>query len=132
MILDRVILFLLVTTLSVSSSSLVSQHDQKRTTTRKTTSARTSTTTGKTTSARISTTTGTKMTAHALVMGGETGEDSYSTSIEMLTPDSVCTPDIPPLPVERQGASSVFYHDKVFYCGGYNKFSRGSHATCHS
>merc|ERR1719187_1344063 len=77
----------------------------------------------------MTTTTTTTTTTHALVMGGRTSEGRYSTSIEMLTPDSICTPDIPPLPVGRHYARSVFYHDKIFYCGGYYG---GSQSTCHS
>jgi len=50
---------------------------------------------------------------HSLVMGGNLA------SIEMLTPDSICTPDIPPLPVAIQYASAVFYHEKIFHCGSY-------------
>ena len=60
----------------------------------------------------------TRRTTHALVMGGTTSD--FSTTIEMLTPDSVCTPDIPPLPVGRVAARSVFYHDKIYYCGGFS------------
>ena len=80
MILDRVIILCLATTLSVtksvSSSSRVAQ------------------------------------TTNALVLGGMT-YNVDDTSIEMLTPDTGCTPDIPPLKEGKWAARSVFYHDKI-------------------
>merc|ERR1711890_109957 len=55
-------------------------------------------------------------------MGGHTIRDPWIRSIELIMPNSAdtCEPDIPSLPVSTRGSKSVFYHGKIFYCGGDN------------
>ena len=74
---------------------------------------------------------------YTLLLGGfPTGNDDfedYTTSIQMITGDSVCKPNIPKLPVRREMAAAELLGSQVFYCGGY--FSRETpdvKDTCHS
>jgi len=68
-----------------------------------------------------------------LLLGGFTKDSSYSTSLEVVTSDTTCNPDMPELPVGRNGAFVTLYGSKIFYCGGYNDETPTSfHQTCHS
>ena len=74
---------------------------------------------------------------HTLLLGGSpVGDDDfdgYTTSIQMITEDSVCPPDIPKLPVRREMASGELLGSRVFYCGGYfSSDTPGVKSTCHS
>ena len=64
---------------------------------------------------------------------GDDDFEDYTTSIQMITGDSVCKPNIPKLPVRREMAAAELLGSHVFYCGGY--FSRETpdvKDTCHS
>ena len=67
---------------------------------------------------------------HTLVLGGETDDADYSTSVELVTPDLVCSPKMDPLPVGREQPQAAMLGSKVFYCGGfeYQDISK----SCHS
>ena len=74
---------------------------------------------------------------YTLLLGGfptsDDDFDDYTTSIQMITEDSVCTPDIPKLPVRREMASGELIGSKVYYCGGYfSSDTPGVKSTCHS
>ena len=56
---------------------------------------------------------------HTLVLGGETDDADYSTSVELVTPDLVCSPKMDPLPVGREQPQAAMLGSKVFYCGGF-------------
>jgi len=70
---------------------------------------------------------------YTLLLGGDTPSDSYSATLEMLTPNLACTPDMPMLPVRREGASAALFGSTIFYCGGFlSGFDPDYHGTCHS
>jgi len=69
---------------------------------------------------------------HTLLLGGRTSE-TFSTSVELITPSMTCEPAMAPLPVGRFGAAAAVLGDKIMYCGGYNSNdSPYYHSTCHS
>ena len=55
-----------------------------------------------------------------LIIGGKTDSGgTYSTSIEMVKEDEVCTPELPELPSGVSGASAVLLDSTILHCGGY-------------
>ena len=66
---------------------------------------------------------------NTLLLGGTTETGGFSTSMEVITSTGVCTPKLPPIPVGRTHASAVLIHNKLLYCGGYN---RDAMRSCHS
>jgi len=66
---------------------------------------------------------------NTLLLGGQTESDTYSTSVELITSNVVCTPKLPPLPVARQNATAVLVYRTILYCGG---FDGKYHRSCHS
>ena len=70
---------------------------------------------------------------HTLLLGGDTPSDDYSATLELITPNLACTPNMPILPVRRQSASATVLGSTIFYCGGYLAgFTPEYHGTCHS
>merc|ERR1712126_1557 len=67
---------------------------------------------------------------NSLLLGGYYTYFHYSNSMELITSTGVCTPRIPPIPVQRAYAAAVLIHNKILYCGG-DTFSDGHH-SCHS
>ena len=65
-----------------------------------------------------------------LLLGGDTTSEWYSNSIELITSDTTCTPDMPQLPVKRSFASAVVLGAKIYYCGGY--YYGSDFSTCNS
>merc|ERR1711962_1343338 len=66
---------------------------------------------------------------NTLLLGGGTETEVESTSMEVISSTGVCTPKLPPIPVPRWGARAVLIHNKLLYCGGYN---RDAMRSCHS
>merc|ERR1711915_1113644 len=70
---------------------------------------------------------------HTLLLGGKTDNANYATTIEIVTPNMVCSPGMAQLPVGRRMASATLLGSKIFYCGGFNDGVVPSyHKTCHS
>ena len=64
-----------------------------------------------------------------LLLGGDTSSGYLSTSVELITPNMTCTPQINQLPVRRRLSSAAVLGSRIFFCGG----SDGSdYASCHS
>jgi len=70
-------------------------------------------------------------TVNTLLLGGFTHTEGYSTSMEVITSTGVCTPKLPPIPVQRSYASAVLIHNKILYCGGTGSDLK-SHGSCNS
>ena len=64
-----------------------------------------------------------------LVLGGYTRHGFYSTSVELITPNRTCAPQMDQLPVGRWDAAAAVVGSRIFYCGGYDG---GFHRSCHS
>jgi len=64
------------------------------------------------------------------VLGGETSSEDWSTSVELITNNTTCTPpQMANLPVARRFAGATVLGSRIFFCGGLNgQF----HRTCHS
>jgi len=70
---------------------------------------------------------------HTLLLGGDTPSDDYSATLELITPNLACAPNMPILPVRRQSASATVLGSTIFYCGGFLAgFTPEYHGTCHS
>ena len=67
---------------------------------------------------------------HTLVLGGETDLADYSTSLELVTPDLVCSPQMDQLPIGREQPKATVLGSKIFYCGGFERQSISK--SCHS
>ena len=68
-----------------------------------------------------------------LLLGGDTPSDDYSATLEQITPNLACTPNMPTLPVRRQSASATVIGSTIFYCAGFLAgFTPEYHGTCHS
>ena len=72
-----------------------------------------------------------------LLLGGKTADSTSSivatNTIDLITPNKTCTPDMAPLPVAHYGAAAVVLDSTIFYCGGYNdEETPAYHATCYS
>ena len=72
-----------------------------------------------------------------LLLGGKTADSTSSivatNTIDLITPNKTCTPDMAPLPVACYGAAAVVLDSTIFYCGGYNdEETPAYHATCYS
>ena len=65
-----------------------------------------------------------------ILLGGWTSNDYYSTSVELVTPDQTCTPEMDHLPVGRVRAAASMLGSRVFYCGGYDHHQY--HKSCYS
>ena len=64
-----------------------------------------------------------------LLLGGQTSSEGFSTSVELITPNTTCRPQMNPLPVARRFAEATVLGSRIFYCGGLNgQFQR----SCHS
>ena len=70
---------------------------------------------------------------YTLLLGGDTPSETYSDTLEMITPNLACTPAMPMLPVRRHGAEAALFGSTIFYCGGrLDGFDPDYHGTCHS
>ena len=70
---------------------------------------------------------------YTLLLGGDTPSETYSDTLEMITPNLACTPAMPMLPVRRLGAEAALFGSTIFYCGGrLDGFDPDYHGTCHS
>ena len=70
-----------------------------------------------------------------LLLGGHTGGggSEFSPTLELITAERTCTPNIPFLPVGRLGAAATVLGSKIFYCGGFNnKMHEHYHSDCNS
>ena len=54
---------------------------------------------------------------NVLLLGG----DRYSNSIELITSDTTCTPDMPYPPMIRFNAAGALLGEKIIYCGGHSE-----------
>ena len=66
---------------------------------------------------------------YTLVLGGITSCESYSTSVELITDNTTCSPQMEQLPVARRFAAAAVLGSRIFYCGGYDG---QYHRSCHS
>jgi len=69
---------------------------------------------------------------YTLLLGGDTPDNDYSKTLEMITPNLVCSPNMPALPVERIYAKAALLGSTIFYCGGQDAGTPSYHMTCHS
>merc|ERR1712130_122116 len=69
---------------------------------------------------------------YTLLLGGDTPDNDYSSTLEMITPNLVCSPNMPALPVGRIYAKAALLGSTIFYCGGLDGSTPGYHGTCHS
>jgi len=69
---------------------------------------------------------------YTLLLGGTIPDNTYSTILEMITPNLVCSPNMPALPVERRYGSAALLGSTIFYCGGEDASTPNIHGTCHS
>ena len=53
-----------------------------------------------------------------LVIGGTTSFETYSTSLELVTTEQVCTPQMEELPVGRYSDAATVVGSMIFLCGG--------------
>ena len=64
-----------------------------------------------------------------LVMGGQTVSEGPSISVELITTNRTCVPQMEHLPVARSEAAAAVLGSKIFFCGGDDYQYR---RTCHS
>ena len=64
-----------------------------------------------------------------LVMGGQTVSEGPSISVELITTNRTCVPQMDHLPVARSEATAAVFGSKIFFCGGDDYQYR---RTCHS
>lgn len=71
---------------------------------------------------------------YTLLLGGDTSENNYTSTLEMITSSDVtCTPDMPDLPVGKQAASSTLLGSSIFHCGGFDGVAAWDYeGTCFS
>ena len=74
---------------------------------------------------------GSKDIFDTLLLGGETSSKSFAwtTSVELITSDVICNPQMEELPVARWSAAAAVLGSKIFYCGGRDG---QDHNSCHS
>ena len=67
-------------------------------------------------------------------MGGDTLENNYTSTLEMITSsDLTCVPNMPGLPVGKQAASAVLLGSSIFHCGGFDGVAAWEYeGTCFS
>ena len=64
-----------------------------------------------------------------LLLGGETSSEGYSTSVELISANATCSPQMDRLPVARRFARAAMLGSRILHCGGLNgQFQR----SCHS
>jgi len=66
---------------------------------------------------------------HSLLVSGLTAH-GLDSSITMLTGDTECVPDIPPVPEARTNAGAILLGQTLMFCGGFNGDQYSN--TCHS
>ena len=65
-----------------------------------------------------------------LLIGGRTSVEDYTSSLELITQNRTCTPQMDQTPLAKIGAGAVLLGSKIIYCGGVQD---GIHvSTCHS
>jgi len=69
---------------------------------------------------------------YTLLLGGNVPDNDFTPSLEMITPNLACTPNMPALPVARRLASAALLGSTIFYCGGIDSSTPSYHGTCHS
>ena len=66
-------------------------------------------------------------------MGGDSLENNYTSTLEMITPDLTCIPNMPGLPVGKQAASASLLGSTIFHCGGFDGVAAWDYeGTCFS
>ena len=66
-------------------------------------------------------------------MGGDTPENNYTSTLEMITSDLTCVPNMPSLPVGKQSASASLLGSTIFHCGGFDGVAAWDYeGTCFS
>ena len=65
-----------------------------------------------------------------LLIGGSTSAEDYTSSLELISQNRTCTPQMDQTPVPKYMAGAAVLGSKIFYCGGKDDYSKFN--SCHS